>query len=424
MGEIEAVLDLLGHVGQDPNWSVDRRHSSFVKDDIGVPGEVSQGFPPLGAEDPFFVELVEHLGVVESVAGVGEGLAPMFATESQSRDRVQGVPETESGTQNVDFGTQQQGLEIDQLTEFFLVQADQASILANKALPYRGSGVEADSPFFHHFLHGARVVVGVAVGEQNVFHQAGVQVASLHPLGGVNGRIHQQPPAIDPDDEARGPTVDVKPVAGAKHRHSKIRGLEMRTAIMGKARGWKGLEVDFAGFAVFLKAESVTIEGSDHNSVDSHRIVQVAKNGLDEVGQFEALALDDLVPKPLGLEIGESIGVLASGILALKFEGAGAEDGLFEQSKDGSALVRSADESELSPLDIVVVVKGELEFGQRDAVVDVEKLIGKNKEIGNPGVGFQSVFDGLGVSADLQQKIIPADQQAPPGKLLCLKAVF
>jgi len=102
--------------------------------------------------------------------------------------------------------------------------------------------------------------------------------------------------------------------------------------------------------------------------------------------------------------------VSAARELSFEVKGTRSENGLLEQSEDGAALLRSADEAEFAPFDIVVVVERKLQFGERYTVVDIKQPFRLNEKVGDTGFTLERVLYGLGIGPQLNHEVIPLDE--------------
>mmetsp|Transcript_1508 Transcript_1508/g.4271 ORF Transcript_1508/g.4271 Transcript_1508/m.4271 type:complete len:434 (+) Transcript_1508:140-1441(+) len=151
---------------------VDRRDAGFVEKEVRwLDGAaVEQPFPPRLGDDAAVLELKQRVGVVARVARVRDRLAAQLGAEADARQRVQRVEEGDGPALKVHGLGDLRRVEEEEAEQELVGHARDEGVLADEGGHDRLRRHHRHALLEQNLLERARVVVGVAMGEDHMRH--------------------------------------------------------------------------------------------------------------------------------------------------------------------------------------------------------------------------------------------------------------
>ena len=206
-----------------------------------VRGEPDEVLVARRVEDALLEHLGDALRVVERVARDRDAPVPVERVEADRRDRVQRVAEPQLAAAYVHRRADPHGMERERAPEQVLAEPRERRVLPQERAEDVRRRVEADLRLLEELLERARVVVGVAVREDDAVDRLRRDAARAQVVGRVGRRVDEDRATAHPEEEARRLAAGVEAVARAedgdaeRRRHPR-RGARVRIGRRGAAR--------------------------------------------------------------------------------------------------------------------------------------------------------------------------------------------
>ncbi|OQC74152.1 MAG: hypothetical protein BWX45_00066 [Deltaproteobacteria bacterium ADurb.Bin002] len=326
------------------------------------------------------------------------------------------------------------GIKIHQPFEPACLNAGQSRGLLHEAPVNGAGGVEVNFPLLKNFLESPRIVIGVAVRQNDFVDPLRADADGGQFFSGIHGRVHHHPAMIDPEDQARRVGVGIKAVSGAEGRNAEHRRLEIE-ADPGRgafADHHGRVPADGGNLLSLIVDADISVRVKPHLRFPKHRFPAPVRHAeFDEVVQFHAAPVSHGLPEILHLrfQVRKARRVFPDGKFGDRIRLFRSEQGLSHDGFDSRALLGAADDSGLAFAEKEIVIDGKFHLRQRDAVLHIKHRLRHDECAGHTPFHLHGVLDGFRWNAQLEVSAgRPNDHSAPGQKnlrrFLCCHDLF